>query len=223
MTDPKEMTLWQKMRHWTPRYLWRRARQSWYFRRHPDHPWLTPQAIHILDEWLRPSDRVFEWGSGRSTRWFAARVAHITSIEHNPQWFAQVQRDTASLQNAQVYLHQEDDKAAYTGVIDDHEPPYDLILVDGLLRGACTQVAIRHLVPGGLLVLDDAHRYLPTPEWVEVPYGKISQPPSDPTWSTIHNHVRDWRHIWTNDRVDSSLLLIKPYEIGMRRQSEAIR
>jgi hypothetical protein len=28
----------------------------WYQKRNPDHPWLTAQAIQILENWLRPTD-----------------------------------------------------------------------------------------------------------------------------------------------------------------------
>jgi len=54
-------------RHRTSRYILCRALDIWYRKRHPDHPWLTPQAISILDSWLMPGDKGIEWGSGRST------------------------------------------------------------------------------------------------------------------------------------------------------------
>ncbi len=41
-------------RHWTPRYVLDRVLAGQYRRRHPDRPWLTQDAIGILDGWLRP-------------------------------------------------------------------------------------------------------------------------------------------------------------------------
>ena len=61
--------------HWTPRYLVNRTRQMLYERSHHDDPWLTPAAIRLLTGLLCPADLGAEFGSGRSTLWFAARGA----------------------------------------------------------------------------------------------------------------------------------------------------
>jgi hypothetical protein len=65
----------------TPRYVCNRTRQYLYERRHPDAQWLTPAAIGLLGSLLRPTDGGAEFGSGRSTIWFAERVTGLTSIE----------------------------------------------------------------------------------------------------------------------------------------------
>ncbi|GAI22903.1 unnamed protein product, partial [marine sediment metagenome] len=31
---------------------------------HPDVPWLTRQAVEILEDWLKPGYVGLEWGSG---------------------------------------------------------------------------------------------------------------------------------------------------------------
>jgi len=77
----------RKLSHLTPRYVYYRLLDIWHQKRHPDHPWLTPQAIKILQSWLRPTDKGIEWGSGRSTIWFGRRVAHLLSIEHDTVWY----------------------------------------------------------------------------------------------------------------------------------------
>ena len=46
--------------------------------------------IAVLDSWLCAGDTGLEFGSGRSTRWFAARVGALTSIEHDAAWHARV-------------------------------------------------------------------------------------------------------------------------------------
>lgn len=45
-------------------------------------PWIPFAARDFLEPKLQPHMKVFEWGSGGSTIWFAQRVAHVTSIEH---------------------------------------------------------------------------------------------------------------------------------------------
>jgi putative heme iron utilization protein len=49
---------------------------------HPNWPWLTKEAILLLERLLRPDDIGLEFGSGRSTIWFAERVEKLISIEH---------------------------------------------------------------------------------------------------------------------------------------------
>ena len=78
------------MRHWTPRYIQARARQVLQERAHPDAPWLTREAIRLLDSMLRPSDIGAEFGSGRSTLWLARRCAQLTSVEHDSRWHSRV-------------------------------------------------------------------------------------------------------------------------------------
>src|SRR5260370_40760647 len=77
----------RRMAHGAARYIYHRTRQMLYERRHGDAPWLTPAAIRLLESLLRPEDRGAEFGSGRSTIWFAERVAALTSVEHDEQWY----------------------------------------------------------------------------------------------------------------------------------------
>ncbi|HXT93278.1 MAG TPA: hypothetical protein VN714_28940 [Trebonia sp.] len=74
----------------TPRYVYNRIRDLVYQRAHPADPWLTPEAIGLLGTLLHPTDRGAEFGSGRSTLWFAGRVAALTSVETNARWHESV-------------------------------------------------------------------------------------------------------------------------------------
>src|SRR5215210_2091583 len=78
--------------HLTPRYVFDRATLWAYSAAHQDEPWLTPRAIALLRDVLRRQDRGLEWGSGRSTAWFAARTAHVISVESSPAWYDRVSR-----------------------------------------------------------------------------------------------------------------------------------
>lgn len=116
-------------------------------------PWLNYSLIRLLDERLRETLRVFEYGSGYSTLYFAARTQSVTSVEHVPEWVQELQPylpDNAMLATATPgpeYI-----QAPYA-----HEP-FDLILVDGLDRVECVHAAIGALRPEGVIVLDDTHR-----------------------------------------------------------------
>lgn len=98
-------------RFWlTPRYVYNRIRDLLYQRTHPADPWLTPEAIGLLATLLHPTDRGAEFGSGRSTLWFAARVAALTSVETNTRWHEKVtnQLKERGVSNVEYILVPED-------------------------------------------------------------------------------------------------------------------
>lgn len=158
-----------------PRYLRDRAlrRQSPSRRR---LPWYSYPAIEFLEGWLRPDMTVFEWGSGGSTLFSAARVRRVVAIEDDPAWAAQVREALArdGLANAEIRLTASDlgsreafAASAYARALDDAGPEgWDLIAVDGSdplpgapLRPVCFAAAERAVRPGGAVLLDDSWRY----------------------------------------------------------------
>lgn len=52
----------------------------------PDYPWLVSGAVSRIEAFLRPEHRVFEWGGGRSTVFFARRAASVVTVEHARKW-----------------------------------------------------------------------------------------------------------------------------------------
>src|SRR3954467_8450820 len=79
--------------HLTPRYLYHRIHWKFYEAKNPGAPWINQQAIEILKTLLLKTDRGIEWGSGRSTMWFAQRLGHLTSVENDAAWHARVKGD----------------------------------------------------------------------------------------------------------------------------------
>lgn len=150
---------------------------------------MEPGAIRHLDlVFLELSMRGIEWGSGRSTTWFAQRVTHLTSVEHDEAWAAKVRADLArdSLTNVDLrVVALEHDPRGPAPEALDHVPAYvavadafadgalDLAIVDGHYRPLCVLMAIRKLRSGGILVIDDI-AWLPgveaelLPDWAVV-------------------------------------------------------
>ena len=48
--------------------------------------WYTYPCSAFLETHLNPSMRVFEYGAGNSTLWYAERVAQVVAVEHDPEW-----------------------------------------------------------------------------------------------------------------------------------------
>ena len=209
------MPMLDRYAHWTPRYLFDRARLGLWEKRHPDLPWLTPEAIKLLSGMLRPTDRALEWGSGRSTRWIADRVAALTSVESDPAWFARVTESLAGRSHV-TYLFKEcpgigateAQAEGYAGVADSFaDGSLDFALVDGQVRDRCAARALAKLRPGGLLVIDNINWFLPSPS-----RSPSSAKRFDPAsrWNEVASELVGWRKIWTSSGVSDTAIWIKP-------------
>jgi predicted O-methyltransferase YrrM len=181
-------------------------------------PWLTRQAVEILDDRLKPGDVGLEWGSGRSTIWFAQRVTHLTSIEHNDSWYNRVKNvlSDEDVENVELLLAPLDTKGReqpeYVRVAaKQRKASLDFILVDGRLRGQCTELALQLIKLGGMLIIDDAARYIPHPYCCPQSVVTQSGPPS-PLWAKIVVELEALRAetIWTSDGVTATVFYIMP-------------
>jgi predicted O-methyltransferase YrrM len=202
-----------------PSYIVPRLGQYAFARKHPDAPWLTATAVTLLDSWLRRSDVGIEWGSGRSTRWFAERVGRLTSIEDNEKWFENVSKRISELKNVdyrfiRCELCEQDEPAShpYADIADQLEPEsLDFALVDGNIRLLCVEKAISKLKPGGLLIIDNANRYIPNRSLGK--HSTIHEPrnePRSPKWERLIKQLEEWRTILTSDGIWDTRMYVKP-------------
>jgi predicted O-methyltransferase YrrM len=207
----------RSFRHWSPAYLTNRLRERFYRRMHPGLPWLSPQAIKILEQQLQKTDVGLEFGSGRSTLWFARRVSFLTSVEHNAEWHRRVKNMAirAGTDNLECLLvPKEDDQPlrppAYARSAERFvDGSLDFILVDGIYRDFCANASIGKLRSGGLLILDDAHRYVPSASIS--PYAlNLEQEPASPGWARFVTAVGSWRCQWTSNGVSDTAIYFKP-------------
>lgn len=116
-------------------------------------PWIALPAYRYLRDRVRGA-RVFEFGSGMSTVWFARRCRELHSVEHDPGWYRRVRRMTAAYPDADVRLCER--KEDYVGRIDAFPAGhFDVILIDGVWRGECFARCVSRVKAGGLLVVDN--------------------------------------------------------------------
>jgi predicted O-methyltransferase YrrM len=204
--------------HLTPRYIYNRARQFGYERRHPDDPWLTPAAIELLRSLLRPSDRGAEFGSGRSTLWFARRVASLTSVEHDERWHEAVSArlKTHGLRNIDYILAPPDQSAerggdsAYARVaLAFPDASLDFALIDGHYRDYSAKFILPKIKPGGMLIIDNVNWCLPCRS--TAPNSRTAAlGPATPTWAEVAEELSGWRSIWTSSGVWDTAIFIRP-------------
>jgi len=136
-----------------------------------DLPWFSYGAIDFLENYVGRETRVFEFGSGGSTLFFAQRVKSVVSVEDNAEWCdivaRRIERDgmkNADLRHIPVTFTTDDafKNSDYLNAV--RESTFDVIVVDGTdwtanVRPICFEVAEEQIAPGGVILVDDSWRY----------------------------------------------------------------
>ena len=217
--EVKSTMLGRSHRHWTPRYVVDRLQLMFYARSHPDVPWLCRDAIEILNCWLKPTDRGFEWGSGRSTLWLAQRVSHLTSVEHDEAWAHKVTeklRANGAAHRVDYHLapdgKEERFDSQYVGIVHELRPGVlDFCLVDGVSRDHCALACLDKLKPGGIIIIDNVERYVPRVPKSPGPEARtMEQGPASRMWGRFVQATAEWRCIWTTNNVWDTAVWFKP-------------
>jgi len=119
-------------------------------------PWYTYAAITFLAERVNRNMKVFEYGSGNSTIWWASRVKKVTSLEHDAQWFAKMlPKLPENVEYRHIDLLTSD---AYVEAARRSEDSFDVIVIDGRQRVRCAERCLGALRRGGVIVWDNSDR-----------------------------------------------------------------
>ncbi len=147
-------------------------------------PWYALPAL----QWLKKQDvkgwKVFEYGCGYSTIWWAKNCTRLNSVDHIPGWV---------LTFGSISLS---DKDEYITCIDpgqnrflNNVNQYDCIIVDGEWRDKCASFSLSFLKPGGFMIVDNyGQDGFPDPGIIdEILSGwakQIFKQPNHSDWST---------------------------------------
>lgn len=118
-------------------------------------PWYTYPCIEYLKSFDASEFDVFEFGAGNSSLYWAARARSVTSVEHDADWRASVASKAFSNQKI-LHCPTEQD---YVGALASSARKFHVIVVDGKWRLQCVRQALAHVVPGGLILLDNSDRF----------------------------------------------------------------
>jgi predicted O-methyltransferase YrrM len=174
---------------------------------------------------LKPDDEGYEFGSGRSTVWFAGRVRYLHSMEHVPEWHERVRTKLGEAGLIEKVDHRLAPNSSHIGDDDifDESHPYvrhlagmpdaslDFVLVDGIMRLTCIRITIPKLKPGGVLILDNANRYVPNkyPEgYTTIQHHRSA--PLDQGWTQVLSGLAKWRGFNTTNSIWDTRFWIKP-------------
>lgn len=117
-------------------------------------PWMNYPVISWLKENIKPSHRIFEYGSGSSSLFFAGRASSVVSIEHDEEWYYKVKKALQSFDNA--VIHHISLGPDYAQAASRYSGEIDLLIIDGRDRVECIEYGVAHLSKEGIVLLDDS-------------------------------------------------------------------
>ncbi|MCA1985200.1 MAG: class I SAM-dependent methyltransferase [Desulfovibrio sp.] len=118
-------------------------------------PWYTYPAIEYFNQLDARGLKVFEYGCGNSSLYWARKGAEVWSVEHDPAWHATMAAQAAGLKG----LALRETREAYAKAVHEPGVSFDMIVVDGIWRPACAAEALQALAPHGVFLLDNADWY----------------------------------------------------------------
>ena len=177
--------------------------------------WTSPASIVIFRKLLTKDMVGVEFGSGKSTAFFAQYLGQLISIEHHKGWYEKVDRwlKERNISNVDYRLVEPDKNAALSFLPQEtalfpksftprmgfvayvrelltfEDESIDFLLVEGRARTECALLGISKLKPTGMLVLDNAERarYLP-----------------------VHDALKTWPRVFTTTGLTDTVIWFKP-------------
>ena len=127
-------------------------------------PWYTYPAIEYLSQFDYGTKKIFEFGCGNSSLFWANRAQSVTSIEDNLKWFEKWQQE---FHHENLDIRWRDEGEIYENAIFEDDTLYDVIVVDGKRRAECAAAAVQKMAPNGMIILDDSDRINTSQEYVK--------------------------------------------------------
>lgn len=116
-------------------------------------PWMNYCTVQFLRERLKPEFRVFEFGSGNSTLFFASRCAEVVSFESSSEWFRRMSKRIPP--NVRLMLRETE--TFYCN--EEENGSFDLVVIDAMDRNRLVVPAVKLCREGsGVIVWDDTER-----------------------------------------------------------------
>jgi hypothetical protein len=118
-------------------------------------PWLTYPFISFIAERLNFKQRIFEFGCGNSTLYYAKKVAKVDCVESSKDWYEYVTKESPD--NVKItWCDFPGETYSRSAFINKEE--YDIIIIDGKDRVNCCFNCLAALSAKGVIILDDAER-----------------------------------------------------------------
>lgn len=199
--------------HWNSRYVFNKIKSKFLARKEKESPWLPYDCVKFLRQYLSKNDIFLETGSGNSTIWFSRFVKKIISIEHHPEWYKLIKEKIAKqgVQNIDYFIESKDysdqpvDSAYVKRVASFQDNYFDVILVDGKHRSQIALLALAKIKSQGLVIVDNAERYLLINP--DLPEGIKEASQMTPEWTLFTEQTKQFRKVVFSDGITSTILI----------------
>ena len=118
-------------------------------------PWLTYPCIEFIETLNLSHCRVFEYGSGASTLYWAKKTQSVIAVERDRDWFQKLK--PLMPPNVELIHCNNEDKYPYT--ISNFSGEFDIIIIDGAVRYPSLFAAEPKLSADGVIIFDNIEWY----------------------------------------------------------------
>lgn len=119
-------------------------------------PWLTYPAVNFIRNRISNNFKIFEYGCGNSTLWWASRVTIVYSCEHDERWYRTMKNSIP--QNVFLNYIKLNSDGNYAKEISKYNNEFDVIVIDGRDRVKCIKNCLISLNDQGIIILDNSER-----------------------------------------------------------------
>jgi hypothetical protein len=118
-------------------------------------PWYTYPATEFLGQFDWSESRVFEYGAGASSLFWAGRAGSVTSVDRDADWIRRLEPQAGP--NLRLLLRST--REAYVDAIREAGEAFDLVIIDGHWRHGCVHASLDGLAPRGIVLLDNSDKF----------------------------------------------------------------
>lgn len=128
-------------------------------------PWFTRPFLDHLMHWRLEDKRVFEYGGGHSTVWWARYAKEVVTVECDLLWIFGIQEELQradffnevhnTLMHRAVIPNEVELKSRYVNAIYEEPGEFDVIVIDGSYRDECIAAALTKIKEGGIIICDN--------------------------------------------------------------------
>ncbi len=128
-------------------------------------PFINYPSIKIFKSYLSKKDVLYEWGSGRSTSFFAKRVYMVHSVESDKKWLNTTENllKKKNLMNYTLDFHEDDISEEFLNAptlrkTKEEDGKDKVYVIDGGPRNLCAQLAGKICKNNDIIYLDDSDK-----------------------------------------------------------------
>ena len=115
-------------------------------------PWYTYPAIEFIRSLQLNESKVFEYGAGNSSVFWAGCTKKVIAVENDPAWADEIRLKNISNLTVLTMESREDYINAPTSI----DEIFDIVIIDGRYRKDCANIATKIISEHGIIIFDNS-------------------------------------------------------------------